>query len=198
MLLRTSKANWLRITSWTRFSHGSPLGKGSIRILTLKVNVGLTRPFSQEKIMEIQCNLLISSFKDPKTIRLMKENITRSSDGSSSHSAGAVKLGLKKAFELRRQAIELRKQQELAAELKKQQEQAAELEKQKNAGVLLRCSRVGCARYNTPVTYSVVGTNLYCQNCQYNYGNYYMQCVGCSYQRTANYTSCQSCSKNFL
>ena len=149
--------------------------------------------------METQCKLLISNFKDPKTIRLMKENIARSSDGSSSHSAGAVKLGLKKAFELKQQAVEFKKQQERAAELKKQQEQAAELERQKKAGVQLRCSRVGCARYNTPVAYSAVGSNLYCQICTpAGYGNYYMQCVGCNYQRTANYTSCQSCSKKFL
>ena len=66
--------------------------------------------------MEMECELLISSFKDPKTIALVKEDIGRISDGSSSHCAGALKLGLKKGFELKKQ----------------------------QRGVLLRCPRVGC------------------------------------------------------
>jgi len=47
----------------------------------------------------MQCDLLVSNFKDPKTIGFVKDNIKRISDGSSSHCAGALKLGLKKAFE---------------------------------------------------------------------------------------------------
>ncbi|KAF9646805.1 hypothetical protein BDM02DRAFT_3118097, partial [Thelephora ganbajun] len=39
----------------------------------------------QERIMEMQCELLTSKFRDPKTIGLVKENIGRISDGSSSH-----------------------------------------------------------------------------------------------------------------
>jgi hypothetical protein len=150
--------------------------------------------------METQCKLLISNFKDPKTIQLMKQSIARSSDGSSSHSAGALKLGLKNAFELKQQAIELKKQaaelkkQALALELKKQQEQALALEKQKNSGVQLRCSRTNCAWYKNHVTSGILGSNTYCMSCQ----NDYMQCVGCNYQRTGNFTSCQSCRKNFL
>ena len=65
--------------------------------------LGLTRLFSQEEIMEIQCELLVSNFKDPKTVALVKKNIKHISDGSSSHCAGALKLGLKKAFELKKQ-----------------------------------------------------------------------------------------------
>ncbi|KAF9650018.1 hypothetical protein BDM02DRAFT_3128015 [Thelephora ganbajun] len=56
----------------------------------------------QEKIMEMQCELLISNLRDQKTIRLVKENIGHISDGSSSHCGGALKLGLKKAFELKK------------------------------------------------------------------------------------------------
>ena len=121
----------------------------------------------------MECELLISNFKDPKTIALVKENIGHISDGSSPHCAGALKLGLKKAFELKKQ-------------------------KRQPPGVLLRCSRYGCARNTTPVSYSVIGSNVYCQDCQYNYGTYYMQCVGCSYNRTGGYTSCQSCGKRFI
>ena len=117
----------------------------------------------------MECSLLISKSKDPKTIELVKKHIKRISDGSSSHCASALKLGLKKASELKKQ----------------------------NRGVMLRCSRGGCARNTTPVSFSANGSNIYCPNCRYNYGNYYMQCTGCSYARTSNYTSCQSCGKRF-
>ena len=120
--------------------------------------------------MEMECELLTSNFKDPKTIGLMKENIGHISEGSSSYCAGALKSGFKKAFELKKQ----------------------------KRFVLLRCPRVGCARNTTPVPYSAVGGNVYCTNCQYNYGNYYMQCASCSYNRTnGNDVSCQSCKKKF-
>ena len=63
----------------------------------------LTCSLSQEKIKEMECELLVSSFKNPKTIALVKESIENSSDGSSSHRAGALKLGLRMAFELKKQ-----------------------------------------------------------------------------------------------
>ena len=122
--------------------------------------------------MEMECELLTSNFRDPKTIALVKETIGHFSDGSSTHCASALKLGLKKAFELKKK-------------------------KRQPPGVLLRCSRGGCARNTNPVSYSTNGSNIYCPNCQYNYGNYYMQCTGCSYARTSSYTSCQSCGKRF-
>jgi len=43
--------------------------------------------------MEMQCDLLISDFRNPTMITLMQENIGHISDGSSSHCAGALKLG---------------------------------------------------------------------------------------------------------
>ena len=137
------------------------------------IYLGLTCLLSQGKIMEMQCELLVSSFQDPKTIALVKENLGHISDGSSSHCAGALKLGFKKAFELKKQ-------------------------KRQPPGVLLRCTRYGCARNTTPVSYSVIGSNVYCQSCQYNYGSYCMQCVGCGWTRNGNYASCQSCRKTFI
>jgi len=127
--------------------------------------------------MDMQCDLLISDFKNPTTIALMEENIGHLSDGSSPHCVSALNLGFKKAFEL----------------------------KKRNRGVLLRCLNTGCGWYN-PVSYASVGSNVYCPHCynnygyNYNYGNrhYYLQCVGCGYQRTSNFTSCQSCKKKFL
>ena len=120
--------------------------------------------------MEMECELLISNFNDPKTIGLVKENIGRISDGSSSHCAGALRLVLKKAFELKKQ----------------------------QRGVLLRCPRNSCARNTTPASYSSVVSNPYCQDYRYNYGNYYMECTGCSNARTSNYAACQSCGKKFM
>jgi len=147
---------------------------GSVVLYNRRINNrGLTRLSSQEKIMEAQCELLISNFKNPKTIALVEENIRRISDGSASHCAGALKLGLKKAFELKKQ-------------------------KRQPPGVLLRCPRNGCAWFNGSISYSTVGSNIYCPNCRYSYGNCYLQCTGCSNNRTGNYTSCQSCRKRFL
>jgi len=136
-----------------------------------RVNLGITSSSSQEKIMEMEFEVLTPNFKDPKTIGLMKENIGHISDGSSSHCAGALKFGFKKAFEL----------------------------KKRKRFVLLRCRRAGCARNTTPVPYSAVGANVYCTDCQYSYGTYFMQCDGCSYNRThGSYVSCQNCGKKFL
>ncbi|KAF9642138.1 hypothetical protein BDM02DRAFT_3264568 [Thelephora ganbajun] len=56
----------------------------------------------QGNIMEMQCELLISNFKDPKTIALVKENIGHISNGSSYYRSSALKLVLKKAFELKK------------------------------------------------------------------------------------------------
>lgn len=169
MLLRTSKVKYPRATSWVKFSHGSLLCKASMRILNSWVNVMLTILFSQDKIMEMECELLISSFKNPHTGDLVTENIGRIADGSSSHSANALKLGLKKAFDL----------------------------KKPPPGVKLRCSWTSCSSYNNHVSVSSIGTNLYCQMCS-NRRSSCWQCVGCGYNRTGNHTSCQNCKKIFV
>ncbi|KAF9647698.1 hypothetical protein BDM02DRAFT_3187774 [Thelephora ganbajun] len=72
----------------------------------------------QEKVMGMQCELLIPNFKNPRTIGVVKENIGHISDRSFSRCGGALKLGLKKAFEQKRQP----------------------------PGVLLRCSHTSCVR----------------------------------------------------
>ena len=118
----------------------------------------------------MECELLVSSFKDPKTIMLVKENIRDSSDGSSSHRAGALKLGLRKTLELKKQ-------------------------KKQPPGVLLRCPNHHCGWHDNPVPYSSVGSEIYCPNCG---DGYYMQCVECGYERDSDYTSCQDCGKSFI
>jgi len=131
---------------------------------------------SQEKIKEMECELLVSSFKDPKTIAGVKESIERSSDGSSSHRAGALKLGLRKAFELKKQ---------------KRQPPAP-------PGVLLRCGNSACEWYKNPVPLSSVGSDVVCQIRHINGLAYYMQCAGCGVSRAGNYTSCRGCGGNFV
>ena len=133
------------------------------------VDVRLIRFFSQGKIMEMECEVLISNFKDPKTIGLMKENVGQISDGSSSHRASALKLVLKKGFELKKQ-------------------------KRQPPGVFLRCVWGGCGWHPINVPYASVGGNIYCVCCNRNY----MQCTGCSYSRTGVFISCQSCGGRFL
>ena len=101
------------------------------------INLGLTRSLSQKEIMEMECELLISNFKNPKTIGHLKEKIGYISDGSSPHCAGALKLGLKKAIE----------------------------HKKRERGVLLRCRNYSCGWHHSPVSYSSVGSNTHCLSC---------------------------------
>ena len=133
-------------------------------------NLMLTCSSSQERTMEMQCDILVPYFRKSDTIALVKENIGRVSDGSSSHSADALRLGLKKAFEL----------------------------KQQNR-VRLRCSHDSCPWYINHPSYSSVGSNIHCQSCAHRgLGRLYLHCAGCGYNRTANYSSCQSCAKMFI
>lgn len=125
-------------------------------------NRTLTFSFSQEKIIEVQCDLLISNFRDPKTITLLKENIGHIFDGSLSHCVDTLTLGLRKALDLKKQRI----------------------------GVKLRCSWAGCSLNSDPVLYSSVGSNIYCPrcndgerlkcaNCGWNRTDDYTLCRGC-------------------
>jgi len=140
-----------------------------------KLELTLTRSFRQYRIMDMQCDLLTSDFRDPTTITLMQENIGRISNGSSSHYASALKLGFKKAFQLKKRDI----------------------------SVLLQCSNDNCGWHSNPVTHSSVGSNIFCPKCSNNaYGypvvSYHMKCAGCGYKRTGDHTSCQSCRRKFM
>ena len=124
--------------------------------------------------MEMECDLLVSNFRDPKTIALVKDNIERVSDGSLSHCADSLKLGLKKAVDLKKQ-------------------------KRQPPGVKLRCSHGSCTWYSNHVSYSSIGSAIYCQMCiNRGWGSRYLQCAHCNYNRTGHYTSCQSCGKRFV
>ena len=118
-------------------------------------------------IMDMQCDLLVSSFDNPKTTTLMEEKIGRISDGSSPHCAGALKLGFKKAFDTKKQ----------------------------DTGVLLRCSNNSCELSKTPVSYSSVLSSIYCTHCGWFSSS--MLCTGCGHVRASNCASCQGCGNKF-
>jgi len=116
----------------------------------------------------MQCDRLVSNFKDPKTIERVKDNIKRISNGSSSHCAGALKLGLKKAFE-KNGGVKLRCSHGSCPSYNNH----------------LSYSSVGSAYYCQM-----------CSN--RGWGSRYYQCTGCGYNRTSNYSSCQNCKKWFI
>jgi len=125
--------------------------------------------------MELECELLISNSKDPKTVALVNETIGHVSDGSSPQCAGALKLWLKKGFEVKKQKL--------------------------GAGALLRCPRNGCARNKYPVSSRVAGSDISCQICKYYYGEYPMKCNACGTPRaTFSLHKCAgwSCGKEFV
>jgi len=129
----------------------------------------LTFSFRQEKIAEAWCDLLVSNFRDPKTITLMKENIGHIFDGSLSHCADTLKLGLKKAVNLKKQ----------------------------RDGVKLKCSggpRVCPQRYE-PVSYLSLDSKIRCTGCGRSDR---MTCAGCQFRRTDGCISCRGCGKWFL
>ena len=122
----------------------------------------------------MQCDLLMSNSRDPKMVELVKGKIGYIFDGSLPHCADSLKLGLKKAVDLKKK------------------------ERQPD-GAKLRCANGSCAWYNNHPPYSSVGPNAYCRMCIGNCrGSYYLQCVGCGYSRTSSYPSCQRCGEEFI
>jgi len=124
--------------------------------------------------MEMQCELLVSNISDPKTIQRMKEIIGHISDGSSSYCADALKLGLQKAFELKKQ-------------------------KKQPPGVLLYCSLAGCP-WTTPTAYSSAGSHPsgHCIPCSNSGHSRYLLCAGCGRVRFGVHASCQGCAQRFV
>jgi len=125
---------------------------------------------AQQKIMKMESEFFIPNPKDPKLIGFVSDNVGRIADGSSSHFASPLKLGLKKAGEVKR----------------------------RRKGVQLRCPRNGCPRFLKPFPYSSVGSNLFCLVCPRSPNSYYLTCTGCGSRRTSEYGSCQDCRKNFV
>ena len=90
---------------------------------------------SHEKIVEIECDLLTSNFRDPKATALVKDKIGHIFDGSLSQCAGSLKHGLKNAFEA------------------------------KKTYPRLQCTNPFCEWHKNPVPYSSVAPDIYCPEC---------------------------------
>ena len=130
--------------------------------------------FSQEELVNIQWDLVIANFKDPKTITLLRDKVEDASFGSSSHRVGVLSAALKKAFEFKRN-------------------------NRKPPGVMLRCSATYCTAYNNPPSYATIGSDIYCELCYGRWpGRRCFQCAGCGANRLRAYTSCQSCGGMFV
>ena len=129
--------------------------------------------FSQEELMETQWDLIMANFKDQKTAGLVRENLEVISSGSSPYRADVLRLGLKKAFELKK---------------KKTRPPVPP------APVQLQCSDSDCAWHTTQKwNLPSIGSALFCHWCR----NSYYQCTGCGSNRTSNYASCQGCGAMF-
>ena len=134
--------------------------------------------FSQKELMETQWDLIMANFKDHKTASLVRENIEDISSGSSPYRADALRLGFKKAFELK----------------KKKSRAPVPPE------VLLRCSNSDCQWHNVQMQRSAMRSDHLCHLCvaYRRPGAHYYQCTGCGFDRTGNYESCQGCGAKFV
>ena len=134
--------------------------------------------FSQEELTETQWNLVMANFKDQKTAGLVRENLEVISSGSSPYRADVLRLGFKKAFEL-----------------KKKKTRPPVLPE-----VQLRCSNSNCDWHSTQKWRLVdIGSTLMCTLCssqRRGYANYW-QCTGCGFNRIGDYASCQGCGAMF-
>ena len=136
----------------------------------------LTHSFSQEKLMDMQWDLLVAKPNNPGIVALIRDKIEDSiSPWSSSHRAGVLKVALKKAIELKKK-------------------------KKEPPGVLLRCSNLyDCTRYYNQVSLSEIGMNPFC-SCS-GPGTpfvYWFECSSCGFTRQGDYTACQNCGGRFL
>ena len=154
---------------WARFFRGLLTGE-SHNFFALECRFQeLRRTFSQEEVVDTQWDLLISNFKDSKTIALVKENMRRISNGSSPHCAATLKLGLQKAFDLKT-GVRLRCSY---------------------SRCIWYTDRVSYS--------SVGKDTAFCQMCRNrDWGDRYFQCVGCGSNRTGAHALCKSCGKRFL
>jgi len=132
----------------------------------------LTCPVSQKEIMEAECELLISDFKDLKNIDLVKERIIRISDGSSPHCASALNLILDKALEVQK----------------------------RNSEAKLRCTYSGCPWYGGHASLALVGQRInLCTMCiNQGLNQHKLACAGCGRTRQGTETSCRTCERRFV
>lgn len=127
---------------------------------------------SERQVMEMECRLLFSKFNNEATAARVQEEITGNPGNRLAHHAGAFKLGLRTALDL-----------------KEGNPQAGVTD-----GVMLRCRDPGCSGYKERMSYSFAGPELLCPRCQ----KFYMQCIGCGEWRKGLFHSCCSCGNKFI
>jgi len=127
---------------------------------------------SEQQVVEMECRLLFSKFWNGVTMTRAQEKIGNTPGNHLLHRAGAFKLGLRAALDL-----------------KKPGPHAGVID-----GVMLRCRSQSCSGYNEHMLYSFAGSRRYCPVCRYCY----MQCVGCGDIREYIDPSCRSCKKRFI
>lgn len=130
---------------------------------------------SEQLVAEMECRLLFSKFKNGATMTRVQEKI---SGTPSAHHAGAFKLGLRAALDL------------------KECNSQAGATACDTDGVKLRCRDTDCSGNEERMSYSfaVSYNSIHCPRCQ----KCFMQCVGCGNMRTGIRTSCDSCGKKFV
>ena len=117
----------------------------------------------------MQWDLLIPNLKEPERLALVKEKAGLIFSGPSPRCASTLKLGLKKAFELKRK-------------------------KREPPGVKLRCYNSSCPLHHSHPPYSsITQTTHGCGG-----SRWYFQCVGCEHIRTEINPSCVGCGKKFI
>lgn len=122
----------------------------------------------QQAIAVMKNEHFIPSRKDPKFIGLMKRDIERTSNGSSSNLGGLLKFGFKKAVELKKQG----------------------------RGTLLRCQSANCPRSTHPFSRSLLELepNCGCPSCGY----WYLSCASCGDFLGPGGSSCNTCGKKLI
>jgi len=122
---------------------------------------------SQQQILEMECQLLFSKFKNEKTISRVQEKIAVATGGNSIHGADALKLGLQTALRLKKQ--------------------------RPNTGATDGAAppRSGpiCPKCSMWVRRSVLTSAVWCQRCEQTY----KLCTKCGSLRDLGRPSCNSC-----
>ena len=126
---------------------------------------------SQQEVLEMECRLFFSRFKNQDTVLRMQEKISTS---RSTHQAHAFKLGLQAALDLKKRGSQI-------------------------GCVMLQCTQRNCPGRENDTAYSLesVGNSVFCQPCHGIGQLSLLICTGCRSERTDRDSSCHRCGKKF-
>jgi len=131
---------------------------------------------TNQEILEMECRLFFSRFKNEATILRMQEKISGICASRSAHQADALKLGLQAAIDLKKRDGRVG-----------------------SDCVMLMCPERDCPGNRTYTSYSLEGVvnNDFCQPCLRIGRARFLVCMGCGNERTGCGLSCQRCGKRF-